>query len=528
MYNEQEKNTARSRMLSKAITDLCADRHSSYILNPTEVKETYLWAFKYLRTNDFQLTRNLHDLEIEEKIEKWVSEHRATYETKKAQELKILYLCGPNPSNDLKVFADHGILAQNIWAIESKSSIYEDAIKDLNANGIYIKVLREELSAFLSRQNIVFDLIYFDACGPFCGGSPYTLKPILEIFSKERLAPLSALITNFAEVKETKDFHAGLIASHFMGRYNEYPRIFWEQGNDPVLHQHDGDKLKTIVTSYLRDFYSDFITQFIVDIGRFIVPNCRAAAMDMIWESTLDKASLKTSLLSRAFKNYVVERKPGETLEEAFTRFDDWDLSPSSYPIYTFLRNQPKLCASSSFADSFKNLKLDSKPLSQLIPIISVLNSVFEGHQDLLSERFLKTIYGTWFDGRGGVFCDVPMPNLAVNAHLGSYGRPLHINTRKMDRITYVAKTTRMFSDYFLFDNCAEFFNWYPNIDQADSFFQDIPSQILARSMIDRMGRYDWSSSSHPFRGSALACFGEIPIAKSYEIPKRDDLSAGL
>jgi len=37
-----------------------------------------------------------------------------------------------------------------------------------------------------------------------------------------------------------------------------------------------------------------------------------------------------------------------------------------------------------------------------------------------------------------------------------------------------------------------------------------------------RLGRFDWSSSAHPFRGAALAGFREIPIAKEYYLSERE------
>jgi hypothetical protein len=35
------------------------------------------------------------------------------------------------------------------------------------------------------------------------------------------------------------------------------------------------------------------------------------------------------------------------------------------------------------------------------------------------------------------------------------------------------------------------------------------------------MGRHDWSSSAHPFRGAALGGFGDFKSAKAYEFASR-------
>ena len=523
MYQEKEKNIVRNRLLSKAISDLTENRQKSYILNVDEVKHTYYWAFEYLESVSFLSSHLLNELKIDETIGNWLSEHRSNYERRDSRELKVLYLCGPNPSNDLSVFKRNNILPQNVWAVESKKNIYNNAINELNDKGYYIRIIREELSNFLKTNNIIFDLIYFDACGPLCGGKPDTLNPIIEIFSKERLSPLGALITNFSEVKDTIDFHSGLIASYFMGRYNDYPEFIIKSDYDPEELQYEGERLKQIVCSNIDEFYSDFITRFIIDFARYLIPSCRALSIKMIWDDILNIEKVKENILKKAFKKNLIEFEEEEkiNLKNIFNQIDDWDLSPRSYPFYTFLKNQPKLSNSPAFSDKFKNININGKSINELIPIVSVLNAIIEGHWDVISSDFAYTILNSWFDNRGGIFCDVPLPNIAVNAHLGSYGRPYHVNTKLIDRISYKAKSTRMYSDYFLFDNCKEFFSWYPSIDQAINFFKDFPNQILARSMIDRLGRFDWSSTSHPFRGSALAAFSEISIAKSYEICKR-------
>jgi hypothetical protein len=527
MYKEKEKDIVRNRLLSKAISDLTDKRRKSYMLNIDEVKYTYYWAFEYLERINFINSVSLRELKIDDKINNWISEHRSSYENRDSRELKILYLCGPNPSNDLSVFKKHNIIPQNVWAVESKKDIYNNAVNELNDKGYYIRIIREELAKFLNTNNVIFDIIYFDACGPLCGGKPDTLNPIIETFSKERLSPLSAIITNFSEVKDTIDFHSGIIAAYFMGRYNDYPESIKKSGYDPEELKYDGKKLKKIVQSNIDEFYSDFITRFIIDLARYLIPNCRALSEKMIWDDILNIEKVKEKILKKSFKEYKIQFEEGEpkNLYNIFKKIDDWDLSPDSYPFYTFLKNQPTLSNSPAFSDKLKNIKINGRSLNELIPIVSVLNKIIEGHWEVLSEKFLKTILNSWFDNNGGIFCDVPLPNIAVNAHLGSYGRPYHVNTKLIDRLSYKAKSTRMYADYFLLDNCSEFFNWYPSVDQAINFFTDFRNQILARSMIDRLGRFDWLSTSHPFRGSALAGFSENKIAKSYEICDRINLN---
>ena len=280
MYQEKEKIIARNRLLPKAIKDLTDDRHSSYILNIEEVKETYLWAFEYLQSNNFHLTRSLSKKDIYQTIDEWSNSNRQSFEKKDPRQMKVLYLCGEVPSNDLEIFRKHGILSYNVYALESKENEFKKAIDDLNSKGYYIKIIHEELSKFLKTNNIKFDLIYYDACGSFCSGKPDTLNPIIEILSKERLSDLSALITNFSEVKESKEFHSGLIASYYLGRYNDFPKSFWDLDEDPAILEDEPEKLKNIIKNNFEIFYSDFITRLISDFSRYFIPNSRAISFE--------------------------------------------------------------------------------------------------------------------------------------------------------------------------------------------------------------------------------------------------------
>lgn len=67
-----------------------------------------------------------------------------------ASELKVLYLSGPEPSNDIEILCNNGIILENIWAIESDKKIYKEALKSLIENKIHIKLHRGSLAEFLN------------------------------------------------------------------------------------------------------------------------------------------------------------------------------------------------------------------------------------------------------------------------------------------------------------------------------------------------------------------------------------------
>ena len=65
--------------------------------------------------------------EIEEEIDRWESLHDSRVQTRKPSDLRVCYLCGDNPKNDLKVLVKNGVLCQNVWAVEKSSKKAEEA-----------------------------------------------------------------------------------------------------------------------------------------------------------------------------------------------------------------------------------------------------------------------------------------------------------------------------------------------------------------------------------------------------------------
>ncbi len=84
-----------------------------------------------------------------------------------------------------------------------------------------------------------------------------------------------------------------------------------------------------------------------------------------------------------------------------------------------------------------------------------------------------------------------------------------------------------MFTDIFVLDQCRYYYDWFPTVLLAPDRFRSLGFQILARCILDRIGRTDQGAEAHPFRGAAVAGLNSIPIAKWYTYPKREDVAAG-
>lgn len=211
-----------------------------------------------------------------------------------------------------------------------------------------------------------------------------------------------------------------------------------------------------------------------------------------------------------------------DTVADFVRNIGDIAISPSSYPIYSFYKDLKS--REHQFLKELDTLKINGNRIDHLLGPASLLDSVFEGHWEALSPAMLKAIALSWFD-RGSEFsCDAALPNLIVNSLFGIYGHPYFVNCRRSIRLSYTAKATKMFTDVFILDQCRYYYDWFPTVLLAPERFQSWGFQIVARCILDRIGRTDQGSDAHPFRGAAVASVGSIPVAKWYNFSNRENV----
>src|SRR5205807_1774805 len=143
-----------------------------------------------------------HD-DVKPHVDSWLELHRSRVGVKKPCDLQVLFLAGPDPTNDLMTFRQHGITFENICAIESDKGTFAKAVRAAGQQRIRVKLHRGSLQSFFAVVPQQFDIVYFDTTAPLFGGDPNTIQVIRELFLNQRLSPLAVLVTNFAEA--TKD-----------------------------------------------------------------------------------------------------------------------------------------------------------------------------------------------------------------------------------------------------------------------------------------------------------------------------------
>jgi hypothetical protein len=530
-YAQPIKNRVRQKILSHAVRALTTDREHSSIIRPDEFSETLDYALAFMR----KLGLNGHlSAEVKSFAKEWLTFLGTTTRQKTPQELRVLYLCGPEPQNDLEVLTGLGVLPQHVWAIESERDLYRKAIAQLKQQESFIRVHHGGLETFLDMNNDIFDIIYIDACGPLPGGDPNTLRAPINIFYRERLAPLGALITNFAHPgAENIERYEQILRYYFAPRNEDVPRALNEEGEEIVACGLSPDQLEDFISAHFQESYSEFITRFLVDLGRGIIPYARIYSNPDVRKKYFakDKTLAQVERKATNLPPIPMDEEPPEAYMERFYRSTgDAVLNSHGYPILAFIMNLSENKDLDQLVQRLVKQPIGNgaiKSLKEPFVRATLLAELVQGHVEAASPEMMAALTQSWFDRRlvrnGAFFCDIPMPHLLINSLFGIYGHPYFGNPRASLRLSYVAKETRMYTDVLLMDQCRYYFDYLPTIDLFPRRFESWAYQLILRTCLDRIGRHDFTSSSHPFRGAALAGFGDISSDGPFDFDPRVD-----
>lgn len=508
-YNQPIKARARDKVLTHAVRLLTTHRAQSTIVRKQELAAVVKFAVGVLAKMGY---RDLTRL-ITRELDDWLDWRTSRVQHRRADQLRVIYLCGPEPLNDLKVLLRLGVSPHNVWAIESNEIAFQAAVASIAAAAIPVKLHRGPLARFFEQVPESFDIAYLDTTGPILGGKPSAIAPALELLRSSRLEPLSVLITNYAAVPKTdEDRYARVMTEFFRFRYNDVPTVLFAAGVDPAEAEHDAGHMLTAVKSNLESVYSDFITRLLIDVARSWIPSARG--LRVIENQYLsDRAVLEAA--------YALGKPEGD-LREMLASIGDVNLSPSSYPLISFLRSIRQAQPAEPLAQSLGNMSFSGRDAFELNKAVELLDKIVEGHWKLASDELLQAIAAPWFDQKAPFTCDLPFPNLMVHSLLGMYGRPYFASLRDSIRGRYTAKATTMFTDVFVLDQCRYYFDWFPTVTQVPARFRSKALQVVARCIMDRIWSSDQSPDTHPYRGSSVAGFHGLRTAPFHSLPKRE------
>jgi hypothetical protein len=507
-YTQPEKQKARAAVLGHAVESLTRKRKSSALVTVKGFDLLLQYCIKHFRKYVGEdLSGPLAGVQ-----KRWNTAHASRIGKRDASELRVLFLCGPEPLNDLKELTDLGISRQNVWAIEGNQIAYQAAAAQLREAGLPIKLHQGSLSEFLEVVPEQFDIVYFDACGPLFGGKPKTSTVLRELFLNQRMSPLSALITNFAATPRDKEqtwitrLYAWYAPRYFQPIYDD---IDGAMASDRIF---DGTEFCDHLKKHLEFYYSDFVTRFVIEFVGELLPWWRVRALPSARRAYFAPDKELEAAIEAAF---AVSDSPD--MEKFMLTTGHGQLSPDSYPFLWLVElARTHLEGNDALLELVTKDTLMQAKLSDAINAISLVRNYFEGHIDWAKHNWdacSDELRGAlerfrWFDSEGtklrGLFCDAPLPNLAVDLLVGVYGYPYHVNLQKLLRLEYCAKQTTMYTDVFILDQCRYMYDLVPTL----SMFGDglpIDRQFQIRICMNLIRLHLHESCWELFRGSALA-----------------------
>lgn len=506
-YNQQIKTVAREKLIKHAINSLTTDRGNSYLVSKDhflKITDYFNDLFhKMVGSQHFEL-HNQYNWLFFGKRNSWFEFYDSICKPKKAGELKVLYLSGPEPYNDIEVLCNNGIRLENIWAIESDKKTYEQAVSSLLDAEIQIKIHRGSLAEFFELTNHEFDIIYFDACSPLISSQQSPLDILKQLFVNKRLTGLSALITNFAEPGNNYNWGEILAAWFATKEFSGVPP------EDDAINMSSGEKsthfskYSKYVSENLYSYYDTFITHFIPTLASEIIPMWQIASLGSVQNNHL----LNEQALQKVLKSIKEYRVKIETLNDLIANVPHYLLAIDVYPLLNWARIIHSNFSNDHPLHRFTSSNRRKMTIEDALYIGSLLKRFEEADSGF--KTFIYNICGDklkemlrrldFFDRYLNITCDVPMKNLFVELLFGLYGHPYIAHAGKNLALKYKAKDTWMYSNVFIFDQCRYLYDNLPTLDLWESFFANLPNQTIIRGCIDGIRRNHHQLNSELFK----------------------------
>ncbi len=504
-YTEIPKIKARNEALKFAVTTLTKNRYRASIARKSYVRDIK----EYLQTKGSKYDQEISSLLSNDEITRWETFYESIIRKKRPNQLRVAYLSGPNPENDIAVLVENGILPENIWAFESDNKTYSKAIiAALDSHFPFIKLYKGRIETYLKTLPFKFDIIYLDFCGTLT--SSRTLSVVRDIFYHQKLDTLGIIITNFSlpgkDNSQNLSYRKQInqLAANYL-----FPKPFTERLNglgggyteSAECHGIYPEEFVKIARRNESTFYSQLITRVLYDLPSIIIPYQRLAG-----DSSINKLF---------FKNFTKDSFDADYDDDLVCFPNEnalvWGLSD-------FIIDDP---AFSDFFEKFKNqLSIESnhQKLLEKIELVSYFITA-RMQDDLLTDR-LERIKKGWRIRDKYIFCDVFMFHQLKDILTGQLTSPYFYNVKYTKRWTYKAKSTDMFMDLITYDECRYIFDWMPTLDMFEEGVEDWDRQLSLRFAMDSVSKQRRWYNDEFFSGTAVVDQG-IKTFEAKELQKR-------
>ncbi|MGM0101882.1 hypothetical protein IGI89_001099 [Enterococcus sp. AZ141] len=510
-YKQNEKKNSRDELWRNAIYSLTVYRNTSKILREDRVRD--LWNYFIY---DFGIKSKTLGYINGNYINEWMQFSESLYQKKTSADLKIVYLCGPEPENDLNIMLKYGIKLENIWAVESDSSSYNQALQSLKDNYIpNLKIFKGQLTNVLKLLKIQFDIIYLDFTKPlFSKETP--LDTLHSIFDNNYLTDLGILITNFPTPNEIADKDVLTVSDFFYDFSYQEEDLRGETENPGSFYSTAGEfisqeQFKEQIRQNFDAAYSSFCTFYPMIYAANVSPIYCIINDDVARNQIFENAKLKDYINEKPFINEYAQYETGPYVE-----------SNDYYFIQRLAENLPESRIYNKYTTVANGKKYTHK---QAITVgIQIKNNPMIDCVNEKAQKFIQIAYQNmkfWEESR--TFCDCLFIHNLVELALNNLGQTYHVNLENHSRFSYTAKSTKMNVDIFTFDRCTPFYLSIPSLPMLENTTYTEESELFLRIMIDLIGAKQSSFTPlNNYKGSNAVGWGELPNIKTIDsIPKR-------
>lgn len=531
MYKEEEKIIVRKKIFSKAVNILAKDRKDSTIttLDYFDAVESFMLNDSW-HPDDAFLASMLND----SVKDSWKNHFNSILGEKKPNELRVAYLSGPNPENDLIELIKLGILPENIWAFESKNAIYEEAVENLQFMFPQVKIHRGKISSFFENSAIKFDIVYLDFCGTFFSSNKNNknISTLVSLLDNHRLSSPGALITNYAFIDDNNDPKFKTLIAKIVSLYL-YPKAYADKGcsaEEQGLLFHEWHRK---VEKNLDYYYSEFIRRFMMDLTSVIIPFMRIAKSKEYFEIFFKVEKHEIEICKRNLFEYrddleevdlksgIEDDFGGHLASEMWLFSIPWFLDMAQIKDIECLynlgykdeteREELKLFYESFYDKAFyqatqniiRQISYNKAELLDKFNVMLYLIFVSSPGVCCYSDKLLN-VYNTDFRQIAPQACDVFTFHSIVGLLLGQLSVPYHINVQKSSGWVYKAKETNMYTDLFVLDECRYIYDMMPTIDMITNRIENMAPQVCYRFALDALDKNHIRYNPELFYGNAV------------------------
>jgi hypothetical protein len=452
-------------------------------------------------------------------IRRWEHFYDSLLPPKTPAELRVAYLAGPRPENDLEVLMSLGVLPENVWAFESDSSTYSDAVvSTLQSRFPFLKLFKGTTSAFLGLSSMRFDLVYLDFCGSILsrGSEQRNLHSIVSLLDRHALTSPGILITNSAFPTKSQDAIGFDLMTKLVACYL-YPKEFTERDSGggfiegPIAHGLSFNEFCSLVQEKPGSYYGQFVTRLLVDLAGAIVPYQSFAANEAIVKLFFkagDPSSLQGAIDS--LYHFGDDGSGGDVIAEAGEYPLLWTFASLYQPRNRGDENYPGLIQEDTTFAAFgaKFLRQLSSRMSEDDIVARIEKTLFLMDDSLdihtfYSPDLLRLSKRQW-PREFYQFCDLVLFHQIKELLIRQLAVPYHYNTRESRRWVYRAKQHEMYLDLTVLDECRYAYDWMPSLDLLGNGMDDLQRQLVFRFALDGIGKHGRWYTSEYFRGTAI------------------------